>query len=561
MASHRSTRHLVQSHAKEGDVPGTVNLRAAEGDDTAFGQALFPVPASDPNDPLQWPTWKKTWILIICSLYSFLSNTALLGPSVYIGIYAEKFGITPTKASGLISYPNILYGVGTLVTVPMYLKFGRRPVMLLSMLVYLAGLIGCSRANSYGGLMTARLFHTLASGVCEALPVQLVNDIFFRECSQSCLSWLTRLTLVVHERATKLGIYTICLCLGSTGPLYAGYMLAGGNSWRLYFYVEIGFAAALLILAFLFVEETSYKRDSPLAAHTTLPSRRIFSGQKEPEKQDGPTQIEHETMVVPVPPRKPFVETLKPWSTINHDEQFFLTAMRSFTYFLVPSVVWVVCTYGIFIGLGALVFNYTFPMLITAPPYGWSQENSGLIAVGSVLGYFLAAPLIPSFDRLAAYLTRRNDDIREAEMRLGVLLPAAFVAPAGLIVYGMTAEHQLHWVGYFAGVAMCNWGAYFFFTGTLAYAVDSYNANVSEMLIAMCVGKQLISFGFGEKLLDWVATDGYAVIIAGVFCGVLFANNVCVFIFIFCGKRIRRVLAGSWLARMHKKSIREMMAH
>lgn len=25
----------------------------AEGDDTGYGQALFPVPADDPNDPLQ----------------------------------------------------------------------------------------------------------------------------------------------------------------------------------------------------------------------------------------------------------------------------------------------------------------------------------------------------------------------------------------------------------------------------------------------------------------------------------------------------------------------------
>ncbi|KAK1818019.1 Allantoinase [Friedmanniomyces endolithicus] len=45
--------HLVHSHAHEGDIPGTVDLRAAEGDDTAYGQALFPVPAEDPNDP--WP--------------------------------------------------------------------------------------------------------------------------------------------------------------------------------------------------------------------------------------------------------------------------------------------------------------------------------------------------------------------------------------------------------------------------------------------------------------------------------------------------------------------------
>ena len=58
-------------------------------------------------------------------------------------------------------------------------------------------------------------------------------------------------------------------------------------------------------------------------------------------------------------------------------------------------------------------------------------------------------------------------------MRLGVLIPAGIIAPCGLIVYGLTAQHQLHWVGYFAGVVMCDWGSYFFFTFTLAYAIDS----------------------------------------------------------------------------------------
>ena len=118
-------------------------------------------------------------ILIICSLYSFLSNSALLGPSVYILIFSESFNISPNTAAGLISYPNILYGCGTLITIPAYLKFGRRPVMLLSLLVYLAGLIGASCAKGYGGLMAARIISAFASGVCEALPVQLVNDIFF----------------------------------------------------------------------------------------------------------------------------------------------------------------------------------------------------------------------------------------------------------------------------------------------------------------------------------------------------------------------------------------------
>ncbi|KEF56177.1 uncharacterized protein A1O9_07758 [Exophiala aquamarina CBS 119918] len=521
--------HLKHSHAHEEDIPGTVNLQAAEGDDTGYGQALFPVPADDPNDPLQWPNYKKTMILIICAAYSFLGNSALLGPSVYIGIYSESFGITPAKASGLVSYPNLAYGFGSLVLVPCYLKFGRRPVMLGSIILFAAGLIGSSQCNSFSSLMATRVLAQFGAGVCEALPVQLVNDIFF-----------------LHERGQRLGYYTVALCLGATGPLYAGYMLAGGNSWRLFFYVEFGFACALFILAFVFVEETWYKRDEMKARLGAA----VTAGM-EPEKG-----IETESAEVsPIaPPRKSFVSTLKPWGVYDREAPFFMTAIRSFSYFLVPSVFWVVATYGIYIGLGALAFNFTFPIKIVAPPYNWSQTNSGLIAVGNAVGYILAVPFTTTSDRLAARLTKKNNGIREAEMRLGVLLPAMLIGPASLIVYGYTAEKNLHWFGYFAGVAMCNWSAYFFFTFTLAYAVDSYTVNLSEMLIAMNLGKQAISFGMGEDLLQWVLTLGYVKTIAGIFCGVLAANDLALLIFMFYGKKIRIATSKTWLASMHKKT-------
>jgi predicted MFS family arabinose efflux permease len=73
-------------------------------------------------------------ILIICCSYSFLGNAFLLGPSPYITLYANLFDVSQTRASGLISYPNLAYGFGSLLLVPMYLKFGRRPVMLGSMI-------------------------------------------------------------------------------------------------------------------------------------------------------------------------------------------------------------------------------------------------------------------------------------------------------------------------------------------------------------------------------------------------------------------------------------------
>lgn len=51
-------------------------------------------------------------ILTTCALYSFFGNSSLLGPSVYISIFSEEFGISQNAASGLISYANLAFGFG-----------------------------------------------------------------------------------------------------------------------------------------------------------------------------------------------------------------------------------------------------------------------------------------------------------------------------------------------------------------------------------------------------------------------------------------------------------------
>lgn len=369
--------------------------------------------------------------------------------------------------------------------------------------------------------------------MCEALPVQLVNDIFF-----------------LHERAKKLGWYTAALCLGATGPFYAGYMLAGGYSWSLFFYVEFAFAVALLIVSFFVVEESKYKR----AAVPVSEANSEFPADEE-AKSDPAQQLSEVGTNTVIPPRKSLAQQLKPWSGIDREAHFFTTMWRAFTLLLIPSTFWVITTYGIYIGLGALTFNFIFPLKIVAPPYNWSQTNSGLISIATMIGYCSALPLLPASDRIAARLTRRNKGIREAEMRLSILLPAMIIAPCGLILFGMAAAHDLHWVAYFFGVGMVQWSSYFYFTITLAYAMDSHNSNLSEMLIIMNIGKQAISFGLGLQLLNWILTTGYAKVIAGAFTAVLAVNNLSVLVFMMWGKNIRVVMANTWLTRLHAQRV------
>ncbi len=121
-------------------------------------------------------------------------------------------------------------------------------------------------------------------------------------------------------------------------------MLAGGYSWRLFFYVEFAFACALLILAFFVVEETLYNRKA-----RTESIRESSSSHNDEKTSTHATDavVEAPARAAGVPPRKTFLQTLKFWGAYDKDTQFFLMMARSFTYFLVPHVFWVVATYGL----------------------------------------------------------------------------------------------------------------------------------------------------------------------------------------------------------------------
>ena len=86
---------------------------------------------------------------------------------------------------------------------------------------------------------------------------------------------------------------------------------------------------------------------------------------------------------------------------------------------------------------------------------------------------------------------------------------------------------------------------------TLTYTVDSYNANVPEMLMIICACKQTISFGLRFDLLSWITKDGMGVITA-FFATILLVVTAQLFTFLAFGLKIRK-RTGRWgIARVLK---------
>ncbi len=110
-------------------------------------------------------------------------------------------------------------GIGSVIASPTAILFGKRPVYLMSIILYLISSIWCAVSPNYASLVIARIFMGLAVSPVECLPSATIAEIFF-----------------LHERAYRLGIYTLLLLSGKNLiPLVSAAIMQGLN-WRWVFW-------------------------------------------------------------------------------------------------------------------------------------------------------------------------------------------------------------------------------------------------------------------------------------------------------------------------------------
>jgi MFS family permease len=102
--------------------------------------------------------------------------------------------------------------------------------------------------------------------------------------------------------------------------------------------------------------------------------------------------------------------------------------------------------------LVAITSNFA-PAFSTA--YNFQPWQSGLCFIAALIGSFIAIFLGGHLsDWIADLQTRRNDGIREPEMRLPAMAISVITAPLALILYGVGIQKRLHWICPTFGLAL-----------------------------------------------------------------------------------------------------------
>jgi len=110
-------------------------------------------------------------------------------------------------------------GVGSVFASPTAILFGKRPVYLFSAILFICTSVWCALSPSYVSLLVARIFQGISVSPVECLPSATVAEIFF-----------------LHERAYRLGIYTLLLLGGKNLVPLVSAAIIQSLGWRWVFW-------------------------------------------------------------------------------------------------------------------------------------------------------------------------------------------------------------------------------------------------------------------------------------------------------------------------------------
>ncbi|KAF2817485.1 MFS1 family protein [Mytilinidion resinicola] len=241
---------------------------------------LQPQPEDTKNDPLNWAIWRRDAALYSLGFYCMVGGG--MTPILAAGFnnVAQTYDVSISRVSLTTGLYMMGLGLGGVIASPTAILYGKRPVYLVSIIIFCLASVWCALSPSYPSLVVARIVQGMAVSPVEVLPSATVAEIFF-----------------LHERAYRLGIYTLLLLAGKNLVPLVSAAIIQSMGWRWTFWVVAIIVGGCFFLLFLFVPETFWDR-TPHARQThrhrsrspgkhgpfNLPSLGRFHHHQDPEK-------------------------------------------------------------------------------------------------------------------------------------------------------------------------------------------------------------------------------------------------------------------------------------
>ncbi|KAJ5938032.1 hypothetical protein N7454_004374 [Penicillium verhagenii] len=504
----------IDLKARHTNTLGSVQLRNPITNDII----LVPTPSKDPNDPLNWSRSYRVYIAIISCAAIFMAQFLAAGPSVdMIAIIHDLFGLTSSdpgfssalsKMSYAFSGTSLAQGMSNLFYMPLIIKYGRRPVYIISFAIYGGCALWAGLAGTYEQELAARIIMGFAGGSAECLAPLTIADIFF-----------------LHERGRMMSYYAAALSCGVSGGIILSGLIVIHQSWRVIYYVAAGMIWALVILITFTMPETAYQRTYPDIADLT------------DETEADPSKVQVSHAETGLPDKKTYAESMRLFNPKFTEESLLTLFWRPVPVLFLPSVMWGTLCMSVCIGtFVAVVSNFATAFTNT---YGWSTWQCGMAYVAALIGAFVGVYGGGWLsDKVADFLTQRRDGIREPEMRLPTMTLSLILCPLSLILYGVGIQNSLHWIVPVLGLGLLGFVITQVSNIAIVYAVDAHRPIAGEVVVSQLSFKAAFGFLLSFYTNPWIDSAGYLNAF-GALAGICAAILILWVPLFFWGKQIR----------------------
>ncbi|EON66743.1 hypothetical protein W97_05989 [Coniosporium apollinis CBS 100218] len=461
---------------------------------------LVPQPSDDPNDPLNWPLWKRDVILVVLSLLSVIASTLsplLAATTLNLSLHFER---SFTDMALLTGYHLLGVGIAGLLFVPQARVWGKRHLYILGTVVLIfSSAWGGATGKNYNSLLWARIFQGVGLAPFEALVNASVGDLYF-----------------VHERGKRMALSNLALFGGAfCTPVVVGKM-ASTLGWDWTFYFVAIFSAVFLPAVIFFVPETAYRReansDTDIRAATTGAPRSLPSTNGSLENGNGDSEINplRDGAVASPPAKVSFAQSLMPFNGRKTDENFWELLFRPFPLFFHPGILWACLIQGTLIGWTVMI-GIVLAAIMLGPPLFFDEVDTGYMYAGAFIGAFLGFILAGIMaDWIPNLMTRRNRGIYEPEFRMVLVIPQLILGCAGLYGFGITsantAKYGWFWPDFFFSLEVM--GMVLGAVASALYIVDAHRDIAVEAFTCLLVFKNIFSFGLTWSSYDWLVAYG-----------------------------------------------------
>ncbi|KAM5350585.1 hypothetical protein ACJ41O_007090 [Fusarium nematophilum] len=451
----------------------------------------------DPQNPYNFATWRK---VLNCALVSALTFVTPLASSMFAPGVPElmvEFGSRSSElASFCVSVYVLGFAAGPMIFAPLSELYGRLMIYHFCNAGFIVFVIACAKAPSLSSLIAFRFL----SGVFGSCPITNGGG--------------TIADMIVQEkRGAAMASFSIGPLLGPiVGPVVGG-VVTDALGWRWVFWI-IAIISGTLSMIFLVFSGETYA--PVLLERKTKRLRKETGNERLRSKLD---------------------------AGLSPADYFKRGILRPFK-MLVFSPICIIC--GLYVGLA---YAYLYLMFTSLTPlfmriYGFNTVNSGLtflgLGVGSMIGvaYFSVASDRYMKKKAAESLANAaaGDDeeanqggqaeaispseAMKPEYRLPPLRIGAILLPAGLFIYGWTAEYKTHWIAPIIGTCVMGVGNLVIFMSLQMYLIDSFTIYAASALAANAVMRSIagavlplaglpmydkLGMGWGNSLLGFIA--------------------------------------------------------